>query len=89
MSPPPPDIKGYNNDLANTLSQDNKDYFLSKYPQASLVPTPLPHELLDLIIKPDSLVPTPLSHELLDLTIKPDWTSAPWTGLWSNIFEVT
>ena len=48
-------IKGSNNDLADALSRDNRDYFLSNYPQASPMPTPLPQELLDLTIiaKPD------------------------------------
>ena len=48
-------IKGSANDLADALSRNNKDYFLSHHPQAFLSPTPLPQELLDLTIvsKPD------------------------------------
>ena len=48
-------IKGSANDLADALSRNNKEYFLSHHPQASLSPTPLPQELLDLTIvsKPD------------------------------------
>jgi hypothetical protein len=48
-------IEGSRNVLADALSRDNLDSFLSRYPQASPVPTPLPQELLDLtlISKPD------------------------------------
>ena len=48
-------ISGVNNDLADALSRDNLQYFLSNRPQAQLSPTPLPPELLDLTIikKPD------------------------------------
>jgi len=41
---------GSENTLADALSRDRLDLFLSHYPQASRSPTPLPQELLDLLI---------------------------------------
>ena len=48
-------ISGINNDLADALSRDNLQYFLSHHAQAQPSPTSLPPELLDLTIikKPD------------------------------------
>ena len=48
-------ISGINNDLADAMSRDNLQYFLSHHSQAQPSPTPLPPELLDLMIikKPD------------------------------------
>ena len=43
-------ISGVNNDLADALSRDNLQYFLSHHPQAQSSPTSLPPELLDLTI---------------------------------------
>ena len=60
-------IKGSNNDLADALSRNNKDYFLSNYPQASPVPTPLPQELLDLA---DNNCKTRLDIGSLDMSVE-------------------
>ena len=48
-------MEGSRNALADALSKDNLDYFLSCFPQANPVPTSLPHEFLNLtlISKPD------------------------------------
>jgi len=48
-------IEGTRNVLADALSRDKLDLFLSHFPQANPDPTPLPQELLDLtiILKPD------------------------------------
>ena len=48
-------IRGVNNELADALSRNNATSFFANYPQAHPAPTPLPQELLDLLIiaKPD------------------------------------
>ena len=48
-------IAGSRNVLADALSRDNLACFLSRHPQASPVPTPLPQELVDLMLisRPD------------------------------------
>ena len=43
-------IKGADNDLADALSRNNRAYFLSNYPQVQPSPTPIPGELIDLLI---------------------------------------
>lgn len=48
-------IQGTSNELADPLSRDKAQVFLSHYPQASHTPTLIPLELLDLtmVTKPD------------------------------------
>lgn len=48
-------LRGVENSLADALSRNNLKQFLSSYPQANPVQTPLPEALLDLLIlsKPD------------------------------------
>ena len=43
-------ICGKRNHLADALSRNNCQYFLAHYPKAQRNPTPLPPELLDLMI---------------------------------------
>ena len=43
-------VKGTHNDLADALSRNKKDYFLSHYPQAQANPAYVPQALVDLLI---------------------------------------
>ena len=65
-------IKGANNIVANALSQDNLPLFLSLYPQAEALPTPIPAALLDLLVL---LEP--------DWTCR-DWTEQ-WTSIFKMV----
>lgn len=64
-------IEGKRNTLADALSRDKLDIFFSHLPQANPDPTPLPQELLDLIIisKPD--------------WTSPHWTEL-WTSIFAE-----
>lgn len=48
-------VRGIDNSLADALSRDNATYFHSHHPQAKQLSTPIPAELLDLLVveKPD------------------------------------
>ena len=65
-------IPGAQNQLADALSRNNALYFLSNYPQALPVPSPIPNALIDLLMgsKPD----------WTSLRMR-------WTNLWSIIFS--
>ena len=43
-------VCGKENDLADALSRNDRNYFLAHHPQAQLKPIPLPPELLDLTV---------------------------------------
>ena len=46
-------VAGVNNGAADALSRDNLSLFFSLLPQAAVSPTPLPRELVELLLSPD------------------------------------
>ena len=46
-------VAGVNNGAADALSRDNLSLFFSFLPQAAVSPTPLPRELVELLLSPD------------------------------------
>ena len=64
-------IDTYANELADDLSRDNAFSFLSKVPQASREPTPVPTALLSLLLDPSAEWISPQwRRRFLDIFVK-------------------
>ncbi len=64
-------LPGVDNEQADALSRDHLSTFLLSNPQAAPTPTPIPRELLSLLMGAE----------------KPNWTSATWRTLFSSILK--
>ena len=70
-------VPGVLNDLADDLSRDRLSSFLHKVPSANHYPTPIPQQLIDLLMDPSGNWLSPTWTSLFNSTANRGWQSPP------------